>query len=196
MQRVGFLAMVPGLLRDLGSEPAKVLAAAGLQPEALDDPEGMIPYSSMGRLLRIAAEQTRTPHFGLLIGQRIDTASLGLIGALMSDAPSVGAALEDLAAHQYRNARGALIYLLPHADQVLFGYAVYQNGIEGSVQIYDGAAAAALNILRDLIPSADLSLVDIQICHTTPKDITPYQRYFQTRIHFGTEHTGVLFPKD
>jgi AraC-like DNA-binding protein len=195
MQRVGFLATVPGLLRALGAEPAKVLAAAGLQPEALDDPEGTIPYSSMGRLLRIAAEQTRTPHFGLLIGQRIDTASLGLVGALMSNAPSVGAALEDLAAHQHRNARGALVYLLPHADQIMFGYAVYQKGIEGSTQIYDGAAAAAFNILRSLMPAADVSRVEIQISHTIPEDVLPYQNYFQTHIRFSTEHTGALFPK-
>lgn len=195
LQRVGFLAVIPGLLHELGSESAPVLAAAGLESNALDDPEGIIPYAAMGRLLRIAAEQTQTPHFGLLVGQRIGPASLGLIGKLMVNAKSVGAAIEDLAVHQHRHARGAVIYLLPRADQVLFGYAVYQPEVEGSVQIYDGAAAAAFNILRGLVPAHDASLIELQISHTAPADVRPYQRYFGTRVRFDTEHTGAFFPR-
>jgi AraC-like DNA-binding protein len=194
LQRVGFLVLIPCLLRGLGADPATVLAAAGLAADALDNPEGLIPYGAMGRLLRIASEQTQTPHFGLLLGQHIGTQSLGLVGDLMSQAPSIGVALEDLAANQHRHARGAVIYLLPQADQVLFGYAVYHPGVEGSAQIYDGAATAAFNILRNLVPAQDLNLLEVQISRHAPTDATAYQRYFGTRIRFGTEQTGVVFP--
>jgi len=43
-QRVGPLAEIPSLLRDLGAEPAEVPVSAGLDTEALDTLENRIPY--------------------------------------------------------------------------------------------------------------------------------------------------------
>ena len=43
-QRVGLLAEIPSLLRDLGVDPAEVQASAGLDTEALDILENRIPY--------------------------------------------------------------------------------------------------------------------------------------------------------
>ena len=194
LQRVGFLAVVPSILREFGLVPAEVLAAAGLKEDALANPEAMIPYSAMGKLVRIAAERTNAPHFGLLVGQRIGMPSLGLIGELMLNAPTLGTALRDLAAHQHRHARGAVIYVLSHRDNAVFGYAIYQPGMEGNAQITDGAAAAAFNIVRSMIRDEEASQLEVLISRSRPVDITPYLRFFGVNPHFNTDQTGVLFP--
>jgi AraC-like DNA-binding protein len=193
-QRVGFLAVVPGILRDFGLVAAEILAAAGLPENALDNPEGMIPYSAMGTLVQISAERSGTPHFGLLVGQRIGVSSLGLIGDLMKNAPTIGVALRDLVKHQHRHARGAVIYLLTQGDHALFGYAIYQPAVDGSAQITDGAAAAAYNIVREMIPDEETSDLEVLISRARPANIGPYLRYFGTNPHFNVEQTGVLFP--
>ena len=194
LQRVGFLALVPGVLRDFGLAPAEVLAAAGLREDALANPEAMIPYSAMGRLVRISAERANAPHFGLLIGQRIGMPSLGLIGDLMRSAPTIGVALQDLVKHQHRHARGAVVYVLTHGRHALFGYAIYQPGIVGNAQITDGAAAAAFNIVRSMIRDEEATQLDVLLMRTRPVDIGPYLRFFRTNPHFNADHTGVLFP--
>jgi hypothetical protein len=112
LQRIGFLVFIPPLLRELGADPETVLAAVGLSPDALNDPEGTIPYPTMGRLVQASVDHTGCRHFGLLVGQRAGTASLGLIGELMNHAPTLGAALQDLVLHQHRHARRAVVYLV------------------------------------------------------------------------------------
>ena len=54
-QRVGPLAVIPGLLRELGADPDQGLASVGLDAAALNDVENWIPYVAMGRLLRVIA---------------------------------------------------------------------------------------------------------------------------------------------
>jgi AraC-like DNA-binding protein len=193
-QRVGFLAAAPGLLRKLGVDPSDVLAAAGLNPHALDDPEATIPFAAMGRLVHIGAERTGCSHFGLLIGEQITAASFGLVGELMCDAPNLSAALQDFVKHQHRHANGGVAYLLKHGDYALFGYAVYQPGVHGNPLIYDGAAAAAFNLVAGLRRPADPVGMEVLISRTDPPDPEPYRQFFGVNIHYNADHTGVLFP--
>ena len=83
LQRVGFLAIIPRLLRRFGADPEEVLAAAGLPVDALDNADAVIPFAAAGRLLQLSADRTQCPHFGLEMAQPIRTASLGIVGELM-----------------------------------------------------------------------------------------------------------------
>jgi len=195
MQRVGFLAVVPRLLRGFAVDPSGVLAGAGLPATALDDPEAMIPFAAMGMLLEAAVRATNCEHFGLLIGQSIGLASLGPIGELMRHAPTLRIALRDLATHQYRHARGAVSYLLERDDHALFGYAIYSPGTRAQFQIYDGAGAAAFNLVRELIQANVLGDIEVLLSRATPADPGPYRRYFNTKLHFEQDQTGVLIPR-
>ena len=80
--RVGLLAGIPGLLRELGTDPAEVAASAGLDPDGLDAIENRIPFVAMGRLLHSCAVKTGCQHFALLVGQRTRLSHLGLPGQL------------------------------------------------------------------------------------------------------------------
>ena len=195
LQRVGFLAFIPQLLREFDVEPACVLLAAQLGPAALDDPEASIPYAAMGRLLEASVTHTGCEHFGLLLGQRAGTSSLGLIGELMSHAPNLGAAMKDLVVHQHRHARGAVVYLLEQEDEVLFGYAIYENDMEGAMQVYDGAVALAVSIIRKAIGTECLDGLEVLLSRARPHDIEAYRRCFGVRLHFDSELTGVLVPR-
>jgi hypothetical protein len=93
IQRVGPLAVIPGLLRELGADPDKVLASAGLDSAALNDIEGSIPYVALGRLLHACAFMTRCPNFALLVGQRAKLLHLGLPGELLRHSATLNAAL-------------------------------------------------------------------------------------------------------
>src|SRR5208337_467377 len=81
-QRVGLLAELPALLRELGTAPAEVMAGAGLDANGLDSLENRIPFVAMGRLLHDCAVRTGCPHFALLVGQRTRLSHLGLPGQL------------------------------------------------------------------------------------------------------------------
>ena len=68
-QRVGGYAHLPMLIREFGFEPATMLDSVRLPSGALDDEDGWVPYSSLGRLLLECAQRTGCGHFGLLAGR-------------------------------------------------------------------------------------------------------------------------------
>jgi AraC-like DNA-binding protein len=195
LQRVGFLVVVPSLLREFGIDPESVLAAVRLEPAALEDPEGVIPYSAMGRLIEACAIRSGCHHFGLLVGQRAGTLSLGLIGDLMRHAPTLGVAFRDLVRHQHRHSHGSVVYLLDHGDSVLFGYAILQRDIAGAVQIYDGSMAIAFSIIRRAVGNAKSDDLTVFLSRPKPPDLEPYRRFFGASMQFDSEHTGVLVPR-
>jgi len=196
VQRVGFLAAVPPILRSLGINSDDVLRQVDLAPDALTDPEATIAFAAMGRLVDVAARQASCPHIGLLIGSQITTTSLGLIGELMRNAPTLGTAMRDLATHQHRHARGAVAYLLNLPGQALFGYAIYQPGIAGAAQISDGAAAGTFNLIAELIGRKAMAGAEVVFARTTPVDLEPYRRRFSgAKLRFDSEQSGTMMPR-
>ncbi len=195
LQRVGFLCHLPQLLRRFGVEPVEVLAAAGLGPNALDDPDGTIPYHAMGRLAEAACERTGRPHFGLDIGREIRTSTLGVLGELMRNSSTLHIALQDFALHQHRHAHGGAVYLLEDQQQAFFGYAVYQPNVPGNAMICDGAAMGAFNIVCELVGAAHAPILEVLISQSEPQDIAYYRRSFGVKICFDADQTAIVFPR-
>ncbi len=194
VQRVGFLAGLPPLLRSLGVDPLEVLLSAGLSPDALDHPEQIIPYIAMGRVVELAANSAKCPQIGLLIGQQIRTAALGVLGQLMQNAPTLGVALQDFANHHHRNAHGGVVYLLNSAHENFFGYAVYERNAPGHHHICDGAAMAAFNIVSELTRAGSSPVRAVLFSRAEPAELTHYNRSFGVPLHFNANQTAVQLP--
>jgi hypothetical protein len=88
-QRIGVLVELPQVLRELGEDPVTIITRAGIDPELLRNPENSLSFVKLGKLLQACVAATKCEHFGLLLGQRSGTASLGLVGRLMQTAPTL-----------------------------------------------------------------------------------------------------------
>ena len=191
--RVGPLVEIPQMLRELGVDPAEIMADAGLDLNLFDDPENTIPFAALGRLLKWCATRTRCPHFGLLLGQKGGLFSLGLVGLLARHSPNVGSALRNLILHLHLHDRGAVPVLSIERDVAMLGYAIYQRGVEGANLIYDGAIAIALNTMRTLCGPTWLP-TEVLFSHRRPSDIGPYRDLFRVPLRFDMEQTALVFP--
>ncbi len=192
-QRVSALAVVPDLLRELGEDPAEVIASAGLPAGVLDDDENRIPYAAVGRLLRGCVARTGCPHFGLLAGQRAGLAYMGLVGKLMRHSPTVGAALRTLVVYHGLNSQGGLIFLSEQTGVAALGYAIYQKDVQAVEQICDGVIAMALSGMRELC-GPNWAPERVLFSRAKPGDVLPYRRFFRAPCRFDSEHTALLFP--
>ncbi len=195
-QRVGVLTRLPELLKTFGARPAEVLAAAGLNEHALEDPESSIPYNVMGLLLQAAADRTGCHHFGMEMGKTIQTSSLGLLGQLMRNSPTVRVALSDFAFFQRLNAHGGVAYLFEEKRKAFFGYSIYQANVIGAHQIYDGAATAAFFLVCELAGKGSESSLKILLSRSEPRDVTPYRQAFGARLLFNAAQTAVVIPSE
>jgi AraC-like DNA-binding protein len=192
-QRVGLLAEIPGLLRELGSDPADIAASVGLDADGLDTLENRIPFVAVGRLLHDCAVKTGCRHFALLVGQRTRLSHLGLPGQLARHSPTLGAAMRTFAVYQHLNSQGMATFLLEKDGVATLGPVVYQRGTEHVEQIYDVNVAAMLSIIRELC-GAHWRPERVLFSHSKPAEGGLYRRTFQAPCQFNSERTALVFP--
>jgi len=193
--RVGPLRAVPSILVEHGLDPAEVCAAARVDLRALDDDENWISFRSVGILLEECAARTRCPHFGLLVGQRFELDSLGVLGDLMRNSPTVRDALRVAALHLGIHDRGAVSLTLDFSDTLAaLGYSLLDSSMPAADQILDGAIAIQHRLLRALC-GPSWQPVSVQISHKRPARIAPFEKYFRTRVEFDAELSAIAFDR-
>jgi AraC-like DNA-binding protein len=192
-QRVGAFTAIPELLRQLGADPAQVLASAGLSPDALCSAERRIPYGAWGRLLERSAAATGQRHFGLLAGRMWRLEDLGIVGEAVRNCATVGEALQALTAYQQLNSAGGLGFMTKCAAIVDIGYAIYYPGIEGADQVFDCVLAGAFNFLREIAGTRWLP-TEVFLPHQRPDDAIHYRTLFKVTPRFDSEICAIRFP--
>jgi len=191
-QRLGAFTGIPDLIRELGAEPADVLAFAGLTLDQFRDPEGRIPYAAIGRILQETVRRTGCAHVGLLVGRMWSLSDLGLVGEMLGNSPTVGHGLRTHLMFQQLNSEGGMAFLLERGGIVDFGYAIYHPDIVGTDQIYDAVAAGVFNFLRTLCGPGWLPS-EVLLPHAKPADVTPYRQLFKLQPRFDAETSAIRF---
>ena len=96
--RVGPLMGLPGLLADLGHDPAPVFRKAGFDVSQFSNPDSKVPFIPASRLLARCVAAAGCDQLGLLLGQRAEPSSLGVVGFMLRSALDVRMALAALVA--------------------------------------------------------------------------------------------------
>ncbi len=190
-QRIGALVELPAVLREMGVDPATLIAGVGIDPDLLRNPENSLSFVELGRLLEGCVAATGCEHFGLLVGQRSGTASLGLVGRLMQNAPTLKDAIMDLCTNQRRYVRGAVTYLVIQSDIAFWGYAVHHPGMPAIEHLGEGAMAVGFNMMRELVGAVP---DEILTSRRAVSDTAPYRRFFGLTPRFDAEQHAMAFP--
>ena len=149
-QRVGALAEVPQLLRELGADAAEVAASVGLDVSVLHNPENSIPFTAAGKLSRRVRRGRDARILAFWSGSGATREAWDSSVELMRNAPTWGRAVQDLVDDQHRYVRGGVPYLVVRDGVASAGYAIYQQGTEGVDHFCDGAIAVGFNMMREL----------------------------------------------
>ncbi len=193
--RVGGAIALPAILRDLGADAEAIIANAGLAPEALADPENVIPFVTLGQLLEEAGRVTRCDHIGLLLGQKSSTRSLGYLGVLVENSHDVKNAIDNLIRHFHlHDARGVPILDVAKGTSSL-GYTIFENSVAGAREIVDFAVASLFNIMRRLCGDSWQPL-EIGLPRPRLRSTRPYDNVFGVPLRFGAEHGVMVFATD
>lgn len=191
--RMGPLRPAAALLREHGVEPLPILVECGLPPGAFEEPDLRIPFRAAACLVQRGAWAARRPDFGLLVGQRLDFADLGLLGLLVQRAPTVGGALDSLVRFFHLQDRGSVAYLSrPEPRLAALGYAIYEADTPGFGLVHDMRMAMAMITLRGLCGPA-FRAAQLQLAHTAPTDMAPYRRFFGAPVVFDAPHSELRF---
>ena len=187
-----------GLVRELGADPDRLLAGAGIAREAIGDYDEFVPYLPLLELLETTAEETGTLDFGrrLAAAQGIDV--LGPVGAAARSAPTVAAALATVERYLRAYTPALRTRIAPDVDPALARFefertsaelgAPYPQGIELSLGV--SRQVFRLLIDRDWAPS------QVHVPHGPLTDHASYEDYFGGPVEFGSRWIGLTVRSD
>ncbi|GAW47727.1 MULTISPECIES: AraC family transcriptional regulator [unclassified Nocardioides] len=187
-----------GLVRDLGFDPDRLLADAGIDRAAIGDYDEFVPYLPFLELLETAAAETGAPDFGRRLASRQGIDVLGSVGAAARSAPTVAAALTTVERYLRAYTPSLMTRIAPDLDPGLARFefqrtsaelgAPYRQGIELALGV--SRQAFLLLVGRDWVPS------QVHVPHAPLNDPSSYQEYFGGPVEFGSRRIGFTVRSD
>jgi AraC-like DNA-binding protein len=190
--RVGALIQIPALIRAHGYDPAEVLADAGLNPGLLSDPDNRLSFSARCRLTDACLRKLKCPHFGVLVGERVELWHLGLIGVLMRCSNNVREALGNLVRYQGFLTQMSVLRMEEGSYSTLIHYCE-PLAAAGCDQVGDAILAGLCTLMRNLC-GADWSPIQVLFAHPEPPDLTPFHKHFRCPLAFSGNEYVLSFP--
>jgi AraC-like DNA-binding protein len=186
------LSAAPEVVLALGGDFSQVLATTGLEQNLFSNPDNVISYLTLGRLLRECVSATNCEHFGLLVGMRQSISVLGLAGYVAANSPTVGDALEIIIATLKLSDTGGALRLCGEKGFASLFWTVTEPGVEAREQIDDAATAIACNVMRQLC-GPDWRPTEVCLPRPRPKDPRPYFKFFDAPVRFEADQACVIF---
>ena len=179
-RRVQPVIHVARTIGELGGDPQRVLAEAGIPAGLFANPDNSIPRQALGDLLERCVAVTRCQHFGLRLGAGAGGNPLGLLGDVMERCVDVGTAIAHF--HQYFHLldRSALLTRTVAGASASIGYALTESTGPGADQISDAAAAIGMGLLRRLC-GAQWKPQAVLLPRQRPRDVRPYEGFLRVR---------------
>jgi AraC-like DNA-binding protein len=191
-QRASALAELPGLLGEIGVDPAVVFRGTGVDPAELT-PDTRLAFGDLHALLDRAAEATGMPDIGLRLGLRFRMAHHGAIGALMESAPTLGAALRAFVQWQPGYSSGAVVFLQSEGGVTAFGSAVTSAASRPRRPYLDIVIGIGLRMVA-LLSGGAARPVEVHMAVRPPADRRPYERGAGAPVLFDQPLTCLFLP--
>ncbi len=192
--RVASVGALPRVLDQLGYPVAPLLAELGLPADLFEDEDGLIGVAQSFRLVNRAAERASCPHLGLLCGARHRLETIGLAGRLSQNARDVGSALRGLALNLHLNGHVFVPTVRVMGETAEFILALVADVDEPSRVAVDLGFAAAFSLVREIC-GPGWSPLDVLMVNAPAGSRAPYDRYFATRVQFGSDRNAIAFAR-
>ena len=189
--RSGSLTNVPEVARGAGLDPDRLLREFGLPPGCLAEPDLMIPVEPVRRLLEAAAERSGVEAFGLQMAEARKLSSLGPLGMLLREQPTLRDAVEAFA-HYARLLNEALFLTLEESGEVVVLREELIVGRAGPVrQSTELAIGVAFQMLRSFL-GPEWKPRRVCFAHDPPRDRSVHTRVFGRDVQFGQDFNGIV----
>jgi AraC-like DNA-binding protein len=180
------------LVRELGGDPDPLLRQAGVDPAWLENPDQPVPYLAFLTALRLGAQATATPHFGLLLSRKQRFSMLGAVGFAVREAPNVQAAIENLNRFLPVHNQAARTTLSVEGHFARWTFDVILRDAPALDQQFDLVAGVSISLLQHLA-GRDWAPSSLHLKRAEPVDKRPYRQMFQCPITFNADFTGLVF---
>ena len=186
------VAAIPAVLQECAADLARALRRSGLDPDLFSNPENVMPFAALGRLISECMRETGREDFGLAVGAMTKASGLGLAGLVTINSPTVRDGLRILTEGLKTRDTGGVAVLDIRGAVASLGYVVTAPDIESADQIVDGATAIAFNVMRQLCGPAWRPR-RVTLTRNAPRDQAPFSRFFAAPIDYAEPAGRLVF---
>lgn len=175
-----------------GGDSARVLTQAGVPEDCLNDPVLPLDLGNYCAMMELAAADTGHDNFGLWFGQQFQPRSLGLIGEIALAAPTLGAALQNLAELFPFHQQATETRLSRDGDLYRLEYRILDSRIAERRQDAELTMGMFANVFRTCL-GPGWAPEEVQFEHLRPVAWQEHQRAFDAPVHFGQRTNCLVF---
>jgi hypothetical protein len=183
------------LARELGLEPDRLAAAAGVPVEALSQPGLRVPALALGRMMTAAISSTAAEDLGLRLASKRNLAAWGAVALVMREQPTLRDVLN--AIHKYFHVTN---------ETLTFAYVEVEDAVEIHVNVLQDPEPDITWVgLDTVVGQLHLNLQEMLkggwapscVCfrHARPRSTEPYRRFFGVDVLFGQSFDGLVVPR-
>jgi AraC-like DNA-binding protein len=177
--------------RKAGLDPHRLLSEFGLPQGCLREPELKIPADAVRRLLEASAERSGVEAFGLMMAETRRLSSLGPLGLLVREQPTLRLGAEALARYANR-LNEALFLTIEDAGEVVVLREELIVGGAGSIrQSTELAIGVAFRVLQALL-GPGWKPRRVCFAHDAPANRSVHKRVFGRIVEFGHNFNGIV----
>ncbi len=183
------------LVRELGGDPAPLLARFHIPPAAERPDESFLPYRAAALLLEASAAELGCPDFGLRLVRWQGLDMLGPVAVIARNAHTIQDAFQAIARYLYIHSPALNLRLVeqPNRGFVQFEYRITELSLPYIRHSYELSMANGMQILR-LLAGATSQPCLICFMHRQIGPDAPYAEAFGCEVRFGQEWCGFRLP--
>lgn len=189
--RAATLTNFEQVARECGLNAQALIQEVGLPARCLIEPELRLPAPLVGELLELAAKRADEPGFGLRMAASRRLSSLGALGLLLRDQPTLRHALEVVVNYLHLHAQSMSISLIEMDELVVIREELWAEGGLHSTQAIEMAMGTTFRVLR-LFLGDSWQPQSVTFRHPKPGDIRQHRRIFGSHITFGQEFNDIV----
>ncbi|MGY1738185.1 AraC family transcriptional regulator [Geodermatophilus sp. SYSU D00684] len=191
--RYAALTGYPEVARSVGLDPARLMAAEGLDLGALAEQDRWVPAAPVARLLERSAAASGCEDLGVRMAGYRRLSALGPLSVVLREEPDLRSALDLLIRYEHAY-NGVLDLRLLEADGLATVQVWLNFGAPVPVrQFLDGTTAVLVGVVRSLV-RVDWQPLSVVFAHGPPADPTLFHQVFGPGLRFDEPFTGVVFP--
>jgi AraC-like DNA-binding protein len=181
------LATYVQVARFVGLDPHKMLRRAGIRPDALADPEHLLPAGPVTTLLNDSARESGCMSFGLLMAESRSLESVGAVSLLLKHQGTARDVIDALIRYQRLMAEAVAFSTEERGETVILRTEIAADrGGRQSVELLMGMVYRIVSA----IVSGRWRPESAHFVHDAPADLSVHRRIFQCPLIFESGFNG------
>ena len=187
-----WMRSIAEMLGSEGLDARSLFADAGIDPDALADPDHRVPFDRVSRVWALAVERSGRPTIGLAAPGTAQLGSFDVLGYAMMSCSNLLGAMQRLARYLRVVTEGGEVSVAQHGDECRVAFELFCGEVPVPDARYDFDLLVFVRFCR-WISGRDLRLAGVEMARPAPGDTEAYAQAFGCPVRFNAERHELVF---